>query len=873
MRTLRTLFLIAASSCALLLAATAQIPESCPRVVDQPGWSSATYGITQDIGLVINQMFVTQGSPGKAACVSLYGLPSPPANHSLGDYEGVYWANTSPWLGLGNTAVTKIDWPPNVVIATSVPWDTPSQQTYIMGTNQSNNSPTSNSPGSTLLLCPLFSCGPNAYPQFPVTNYAQGPPLALAVLSTVTAATFTGGSTSATLTTLGSSVTTAKLTNAVIVVQTNSGGCSTSHPCYTDHIATASGSTGTGPFLVTFSAAWETSGPTNCANGCNLYAANATAVLRIGYQGGGWTTNGFGSRFQDVRLDCEGYGSCVGGYNENLQEGTVIDGMSVSMDQNILQTVAGNSRQNQGVGLACWAFDKTFVGKQGTQNAGPVHYYFKNGRCDLGQGAGFGVGQTCGYSSGIPSCGVLPPNSPVSFGYIFESYSIALGKTGGFANSAVELGTVEGMGGVLWYGHSWIDGGTGFESAKSHGEHIMVWHDIGEVNATAGIVLHSPSSAFEESTSVTPTLVRIGANTVGPVDVENANVSTGYSSITPIVDLTSGGGNTLLVANNQRVGYYRIDAAGAVQTDANPGCGGISCTDIKNGIATYNGTRYTIQSGNTTSMLNPNGMATFVGSMSAGSATLGVASTTTGTETFDNSASAFGTTVSPGSPSAAVTMTLPTTTGTFMDTAGTNTMASGSIIDTNTNASQLYDGPSPTTSVSDFLCDVSSGVIGLYTCASSIGTTETFFTNKLTIPGAGSASKIDGIHGGLRVDYAFDVDTGTGTVPTVALRLYACSSSTCTTKTELWGTGATTTTASQVRNSSVTCTINATGTANQVVTGCVNNLGSPTNNLSPVQSSVPNSSANWVLAWSVVYGTATENAAVAQNLLAFHYMH
>ena len=99
MRTLRTLFLIAASSCALLLAATAQIPESCPRVVDQPGWSSATYGITQDIGLVINQMFVTQGSPGKAACVSLYGLPSPPANHSLGDYEGVYWANTSPWLG------------------------------------------------------------------------------------------------------------------------------------------------------------------------------------------------------------------------------------------------------------------------------------------------------------------------------------------------------------------------------------------------------------------------------------------------------------------------------------------------------------------------------------------------------------------------------------------------------------------------------------------------------------------------------------------------------------------------------------------------------------------------------------------------------
>lgn len=186
----------------------------------------------------------------------------------------------------------------------------------------------------------------------------------------------------------------------------------------------------------------------------------------------------------------------------------------------------------------------------------------------------------------------------------------------------------------------------------------------------------------------------------------------------------------------------------------------------------------------------------------------------------------------------------------------------------------LKNGPSaPVTQSNDFLCDNNTTMAG-YVCASSIGTTETYFTNVIaTISNAGGAAAtvntIDGTHAGIWFKTIFDV-VGDNS-PSFVWKLVACSSlsgQTCNNRTVLWqNTGVAINTSSNAQSSLIDCMVLGTPTTATVNTvSCtfrsVNSATAGTN--SAWVTGIPNTGASWVLVWSIQYGTATHTDMVAQ---------
>jgi hypothetical protein len=283
MRMIRRIFLIAAAICLFPYGAAAQAAQSCPRVVDQAGWNNPSYGVTQDIGAVINLMFLTQQLLGQAGCVSLYGLPDPPAGN--GAQVGAYWANTNPWAGvIGQNFVSQLEWPNNVIIVTSKAWDTPSQHTYIQGAGYDGG----NNLGSVLVACPLTSCGPNNYPIFAAANYVAGPPLMNPAVSSNNFCAAIGGCTGTftLLTTTGSVFATSglNLSNFVPGAVVMLGSPPTA---YTNIVSSATGGDTSGnctsvhPCNLNFPVEWDSGIPNSgTPQSFTLFVANATAVFR-----------------------------------------------------------------------------------------------------------------------------------------------------------------------------------------------------------------------------------------------------------------------------------------------------------------------------------------------------------------------------------------------------------------------------------------------------------------------------------------------------------------------------------------------------------------------------------------------------------------
>jgi len=194
-------------------------------------------------------------------------------------------------------------------------------------------------------------------------------------------------------------------------------------------------------------------------------------------------------------------------------------------------------------------------------------------------------------------------------------------------------------------------------------------------------------------------------------------------------------------------------------------------------------------------------------------------------------------------------------------------------------AGSLKNGlAAPTTTVTDFICNTNT-TVGPYACSTNVGTTETYFSNRFTVPTAATADTVDGTHAGLLLRSIFDLETGTGTAPSVTFKLNACTSlsgSTCSGRVTIWVSGAFSMTASQARQAVVNCEVEGTSTATTFIVGCAvggGSLNSLATGSSPVIAGIPNTGSSWVMAWSITYNLSSSNAAIAQNSLASEFVY
>ena len=174
-------------------------------------------------------------------------------------------------------------------------------------------------------------------------------------------------------------------------------------------------------------------------------------------------------------------------------------------------------------------------------------------------------------------------------------------------------------------------------------------------------------------------------------------------------------------------------------------------------------------------------------------------------------------------------------------------------------------GPTVNTAVSDPICEVTNTP---YTCT-GVSTTETYFATKTTIPTAGTANLIDGTHHGLNLSTIFDI-VAASTGGSITLKLNACtslSSQTCSGRVTLWS-GATASAVGAVTATGqlINCLLLPESTATTLNVSCVGSAVktfAPVISISSVTASVPNTGTNWVLAWSITFGTAAQNNAAA----------
>jgi len=306
--------------------------QTCPKIIDQPGWS----GSSSDINAVINAMFNAQGS---GACVSLYGLA-----------QGAYYGGTTqPWSGLSSGFATTIEWPCGIQIVTSSAWITPSTAPVIHQCRQNSFSL------SILAPCVLSACGPNNYPPMPGLNVAVGPPLTAS--NQTGTATFGSGSS-----VTGASSISSSMAGGWLVVA--SGGST-----YYAYITSVNTATST----FTLGASWSSSG-CSCtgSQAYTVYSPNATAVFWLGGLGSSIYNDMFGAEI-DLKLSCEGMANnCIGFYTQNAQERTVL-----RVDGNYNAGVESNPSPVSA--LACFMADRTYVGDNGP--GGPTHLSLKGSQC------------------------------------------------------------------------------------------------------------------------------------------------------------------------------------------------------------------------------------------------------------------------------------------------------------------------------------------------------------------------------------------------------------------------------------------------------------------------------------------------------------